>query len=237
MSKSRLILSFALALICLSAGAQGSVERSSGLKLRGRSGSGGSTMIMTPKGSQADVIMNDKYTDEQLKEFNERMKEREWASEDTAWKRVCEMDTAEAYQQYIARFPGGEHRAEASKRFVDRQVRDIMEGAHNEMPGMKRVKEDDDSPTSTVVITNCTGYILTVLYSGLESGSVSIAPDRTASFTVTNDSYKIAASVSKSSVKPFAGIGELAGGTYEVSFYVVSGPYQDNGGPGWIHRY
>jgi len=163
-----------------------------------------------------------KFNDEKFRQMDEEMKEKMWASEDTAWERACEIDTKEAYRRYMAIYPNGPHRGEAGQRFIDRQVNDIMNNAHEDLPGIEHLEEDDDSPTSTVNVVNHTEYVLTVYYSGIDSRSVLINPGGRAAITVTNGPYKIAASVPPAHIKPFAGKTQLSGGLYEIGFWVVS---------------
>jgi len=163
-----------------------------------------------------------KYNDERFKEFDEEMNERKWKNEDTAWERACELDTQEAYQRYIAIYPNGPHRGEANRRFIDIQVNDIMNNAHDELPDIFHVAPDDNSPTSTVLIVNHTDYVLTVYYSGIDSKSILINPGSRAALTLTNGSYKVAASVPPSHIRPYAGRTQLSGGRYETGYWVVT---------------
>ena len=162
-----------------------------------------------------------KYEDDGLDALEKEMQEREWGHEDTAWKRASEMDSIEGYQTYLARYPYGAHAGDANNRIIDLRVQDALNGSHEDLPDMKRVEEDDDSPTSTILVENNTGYPLTVMYSGLESKSIVIAAGGRGAVTVKNGHYRIAASVPPGHIRPFAGSQDFSGGRYEVGFWVV----------------
>ena len=182
----------------------------------------GKPSVPTKLDADAGAVGYGKYTDEGLEQLEKQMAERDWGSEDSAWARACEADTAEAYQRYIAIYPYGAHRAEATQRLIDKNVDNVFNSSHGGLPQMKWVAPDEDSPTSTITVHNETGYPLTVMYSGSESKSTVIAPGRSDTLTVPNGRYRIAASVPPAFVRPFAGTETFHGGSYEVSFYVVS---------------
>ncbi|MCQ2146974.1 MAG: hypothetical protein MJZ16_05595 [Bacteroidales bacterium] len=178
-------------------------------------------MIGTIMDSKSLPIEFKSYSDDKLKELDERMKEREWNSEDTAWERARTLNTKDAYLKYVGMYPYGAHRAQADERLIEINVNDIMNGAHGSLPGMKQVQVDEDSPTSTIVIENFTGYPLTVMYSGPEGRSVTISPGSKMAVTINNGYYRIAATVPAPAVRPFAGTETFSGGRYEVGFHIV----------------
>lgn len=161
------------------------------------------------------------YNDDKFNELDQSMKEREWTSEDTAWKRACEIDTKNSYERYISMYPHGAHIADASGRLIDKKVDETLANAHDKLPNIKHVEPDEFSPTSTLVIKNNTGYPLTVLCSGSDKKNVIIPVDGKREVTLYNGEYKIAASVPPAYIHPFAGQTEFYGGRYEVGFWVV----------------
>lgn len=227
--KARKFICLLLAAACLSLGASAQSvtfeRRGDGYKGSTKgSGTGVLGKPMAPPKLDADagVINNGRYTDEGLNQLEKQMEERDWGSEDTAWERARTADTAEAYQRYIAIFPNGAHRPEATQRLIDKNVDNAFTSSHSGLPKMKWVAPDEDSPTSTITIHNETGMLLTVLYSGSESKSIDIPPGRSGTVTVPNGRFRIAASVPPAYVRPFAGTETFHGGSYEVSFYIVS---------------
>lgn len=235
-----LLLLCMLTFATLNAGAQGNVGRREVERGRGLSGSTvvGIGTLAAPEGPRGapnpGAIRKDQYEDKDLQSLQDKMDERKWASEDTAWERACELGTRDAFVKYTARYPYGKHVAEANKRIIDIDVDNVLRNPHDKFPGLKRTSEED-SENSTIVIANCTGEVLRILYSGVESREVYIPVDGQVSLTVQNGDCKIAAIVSNPRVKPFAGTGTLEGGRYEVSFYI------NRGGPempsnGWMHR-
>lgn len=166
-------------------------------------------------------IEHKQYTDERVKELEKSMREREWGSEDTAWKRACELDTKEAYQKYSAMYPHGAHIAAACSKLIEIGVNEAFNADHSSLPKMNHVVSQDDSPTSTIIVENATGQPLTVMYSGTENKSVIINPGGKGVVTVKNGYYRIAASVPEAYVRPFAGDEVFSGGRYEVGFVIV----------------
>lgn len=217
-----------LTLFCTGASAQIRVpggtfkERPSGLT-GGTPGERGG-MLAVPMDAPTKGLEYQKYTDDNLKDLEQDMNERSWGSEDTAWKRATSLDSEAAYKKFIAMYPNSIHRGEADKRIIDLGVDNALAHAHNSLPGIKQVEEDEDSPTSTITIENNTVYPLTVLFSGNESRSIAISPGHKGVVTVDNGEFRIAASVPPPHIRPFAGATEFTGGSYEIGFWVVRMP-------------
>lgn len=227
MSSTRIItLFFSLFLFCANAFAQNNtiIIDKKGEKVKGHTSSAliGRTGVIGSKVDANSIPAGyGKFSDDKLKELEEEMKERDWNKEETAWVRASELDTEEAYTRYLAMYPYGIHRGDADKRIIDLRIMIALNSAHNELPGIKHVESDEDSPTSTVVINNCTEYPLTVMYSGDDTKSIIISVGHKATITVNNGDYSIAASVPDTKVRPYAGTTVFSGGRYETSFYVV----------------
>lgn len=212
--------------VCIAIGsyAQSSIpmKREGGTKYVGSSSKKDLELLLKPKNDEnSRPVEYQKYQDEKDKEMEQKMAEREWNNEDSAWKRASSLDTKEAYQRYVAMYPHGVHRPDASQRLIDLSVNDIMENEHGSLPQMVCVESDDDSPTSTIVMENRTPYVLTVMYSGPESKSVAISPGTKGTVIIQNGRYRIAASVPVHSVRPFAGSEMFAGGRYETGYIIV----------------
>lgn len=230
MSLRKLIsIASALMLFSLSAGAQNVIELNKGETIkRGRienSGSlkGGNTGLIEKTFDLKDIPIevNRLPDDARMKEIEKEFKDREWRSEESAWNRASEEDTKEAYEKYVAMYPNGEHRSEATARLIAMKVSDAFTSAHQTLPPINRIYVDDDSPVSTIIVNNSTGQPLTVMYSGVDCEGITIEPDGRGIVTVSNGYYNIAASVPSPSVKPFAGNEIFRGGRYEVTFYIV----------------
>lgn len=187
----------------------------------GKMGGGHSGLMAPPNEMKLPPIEYKQDFDERTKELEDKMAERSWSSESTAWDRACELDTKNAYQRYVSIYPNGAHRPEATQRLIDIQVNDIFNSDHGGLPNMKWVFEDPESETSTIMIENDTGFPLTVMYSGDESRSIVISPGFRESITLPNGRYNIAASVPAVRVRPFAGTETLLGGDYEVCFVIA----------------
>lgn len=220
---------FSLMLVCFAAAAQtpyaSSRYHEKGTGLKPKSITSGTIEKMA--GSAVDVnpalpYGYKDYNDEKFDELDRQMKERQWQTEEGAWKRACELDTRLSYETYITRFPQGAHVAEANSRMIARKVDETLENAHEKLPNIKCLEPDENSPTTTLVIKNNTGYPLTVYCSGSDKKSVVIPVDGTREVTFTNGDYKIAASVPPAYIRPFAGQSSFYGGRYEIGFWVVT---------------
>lgn len=217
------VLTIGLLLLSLSAAAQSvnSLERNKGNRI-GLSGKRGTEMLDPKMDANATFPTNYKnFNDDRLDELEKTMKEREWGNEEGAWNRACEIDTKQSYERYIAMYPNGFHVAEANCRLIEKKIEETLNNAHNDLPDIKRVEADDDSPVSIVQIRNNTGLPLTVYYSGAEIKSIVIPPDKEATITLENGNYKIAATVPPSHIRPYAGKKEFEGGRYEIGFWIV----------------
>jgi len=174
---------------------------------------------------KSTAIENGNYTDSRMeqmqKDLEREMAERKWNDEDTAWEMASSIDTKDAYKKYIGMHPYGAHRGLADKRIIDIEVRDILMGDHGAFPEMERVQSDDNSPKSVIVVENLTEYVMTVYYSGIDSKRVKIGPGTKCAVVIPNGNYRVAASVPKESVRPYAGNASFNGGRYETGFTIV----------------
>ncbi|MGN0201528.1 MAG: hypothetical protein ACI399_01305 [Candidatus Cryptobacteroides sp.] len=219
-----IVLAFALLCLCNLMPAQTSVTmQKKGDKYSGAAVTGGREKVMS--GVRSDLRDNVRYNgtfkDETLDDFAKAMKEREWNSEDTAWKRACLLNTKEAYQKYISLYPRGPHRAEADKKLVEAKIDDIFKNNHGTLPAFAHVQEDG-RPTSSLVMENTTEYPLTVMFSGPEIRSVVIDPGSILTITIKNGVYRVAASVPPGSIIPYAGTQTFTGGRYETGYCIVN---------------
>ena len=222
--KLSIALAFALLFMCGISYAQTTVRlQRKGDKYSGAAVTGGREKVMSGVRSdlKGEVNFNANYNDETLDELAKAMKEREWNSEETAWKRACLLNTKESYQKYISLYPRGPHRAQADRKLVDAKINDIFKNNHNTLPAFTHVQEDN-KPTSTITMENTTEYPLTVMYSGPEIRSVVIEPGSRMSITLKNGSYRVAASVPTGSIAPYAGAQVFTGGRYETGYCIVN---------------
>ena len=147
-----------------------------------------------------------------------------WSTEAKAWNQAIKENSISAFQKYLNLYPNGSHSSAADKKLIDLQVANVHAGEHGELPPMDRTGYGGGSST-TIEIENNTSYILTLLYSGPESKRVVIAPQSTRTVLLKNGYYRIAASVSASGVRSFAGSENLNGGSYSVEYYIVTTRY------------
>ncbi|MCQ2058619.1 MAG: hypothetical protein MJY71_02155 [Bacteroidaceae bacterium] len=158
------------------------------------------------------------------KEKQEQIENLAWNTDSKAWQQATKANTLSSYQRYLALYPNGAHHTEADKKVIDMQVANIYAGEHGELPAMDRTGYGGGY-TSSIEIKNSTSYILTLLYSGPDSKRVVISPGQTSYVSLKNGTYRVAASVTASSVRSFAGTENLTGGGYSVEYYIVTSRY------------
>ena len=154
----------------------------------------------------------------------EEIKNRKWNTDAKAWGMATSLNTIEAYRKYSDMYPYGEHRSQAEKKIIDLEVAAIYAGDHGTLPAMDRTRFGS-GPMSHVTVENDTPYTLTIRYSGVDSKKLVIPAGKTSSVSLTNGTYKIAASVSAYDVRSYAGSEILSGGSYDVSYYISSYRY------------
>jgi outer membrane protein assembly factor BamD (BamD/ComL family) len=169
----------------------------------------------TPEGYRSFMKKFD-YSKKYWNKANEKYKE----MEDAFWNKATTRNTIRYYQDYIDKFPDGEYIDEVDKRLIDLEVEKAFKGDHGELPPLGRSGYSTFNDRNEVQIENDTGYKLTVLYSGTESKRIIINPKRSATLTLPNGKYRIAAMVDASNIQPYAGEENLQGGEYSSKFYI-----------------
>lgn len=157
-------------------------------------------------------------TESNIAEKIQYLMEHGWDTENSAWANAASVDDTWAYNEYLNRYPQGEH----SKSAIDAMVKTIANGEHGSLPSMDQ-NYYGDGPKSSISIQNDTSYELTLLYSGVESKRIVLQPHGSTSISLYNGSYDIAASVTASDVRNYYGTESLRGGSYSVSYYISSG--------------
>ena len=142
-----------------------------------------------------------------------------WNTEPKAWKQATSENSLSAYKKYKSLYPNGAHIGTCEKRIIDMEVAIIYAGDHGTLPEMDRTGYGGGS-TSSITVTNSTSYVLTLLYSGADSKRLVLSPGKTSTIRLKNGSYRVAASVSASNVRNYAGSEQLQGGNYSVDYYI-----------------
>ena len=145
----------------------------------------------------------------------------EWNTDSKAWKQASSSNTVSSYDKYLSMYPNGKYAKDAEKRIVDIGIARTYSGYHGPLPQMDRV-HSGNGPKSLINVNNNTDYALTLLYSGADSKRLIIDPQGYASISLHNGAYKVAAYVSASNVRSYAGTEQLLGGEYSVSYYIRS---------------
>ena len=144
-------------------------------------------------------------------------------NEQREWEKARKINTIASYKAYLKKYPNGSYSSEAEEKIIDLEVSSIMAGKHGELPAPQRSYSGDIYKTTTdISITNNTQYTLTVLYSGPSSRKIVISPGYSNSIILNPGYYKVAARVSATNVRPFAGTSDLKSGNYSSNFYIRS---------------
>lgn len=159
---------------------------------------------------------------------NEKIKKEQgekWGSDVIAWQTASGNGTLKQYRQYLKLYPNGKYKSQAMKKIIDLEVAEIFkDGKYGQLPSMDRIGYEKSSYT-IITVKNNTKFILTLLYSGVESLRVIINPYGTRNVKLKSGSYRIVASVDANGVRNFAGSEDLTGGSYSMSYYISTSRY------------
>ncbi len=143
-----------------------------------------------------------------------------WGTDERAWNRAQKTGD---YENYLALYLNGVYARTAEKKIVDNEVHRIMLGNYSSLPTMQKTSNDyTDELNTQIFISNNTSYNLTVYYSGADSKRVKLPPNGSASMTLMNGNYRVAASVDASNVRKYAGQENLSGGSYRSSYSITT---------------
>jgi outer membrane protein assembly factor BamE (lipoprotein component of BamABCDE complex) len=107
---------------------------------------------------------------------------------------------------------------------IDAKVTAILQGEHNPLPPAVLVQSEQTAQIAEIAVKNDTQYTLTVLYSGPSSRRVMVVPKGEQTLGLAVGTYRVAATVDSSSVIPYAGSDDYAGGVYDETFYIETKP-------------
>src|SRR5690606_32212883 len=142
------------------------------------------------------------------------------------WDNAIKKNTIKSFQDYLTKFPSSEHREEAEKKIIDLEVDAIFSGSYGKLPPMSRSNSNTQyTTTNTIEIHNKTKFNLTIRYSGIESKKIILRADQKRTITLTNGTYRVAASVAASNVQNYAGKESLLGGQYFSEYWIETRRY------------
>ena len=159
---------------------------------------------------------NGKYIS-QIESYKRKIVEK---NQDQAYQNAESSNSSHAWKSFLEEYPD-EPRAKAIKRkIIQLEVDEIMgDKKTGQMPQFDQ--RSSGSSTSKVTITNNTGCLLTVRYSGSDVQSIDIPENETMSVHLSSGEYRIAASACGAN---YAGKESLSG-NYSSSFYISSSRY------------
>ena len=139
-----------------------------------------------------------------------------------AWQAAQSAQTIEALEKFLRENPQSPFAEQARAKIVDLEVSDILKQPHGRLPAADRVSTAGVRSYAVVNVHNDTKYNLTIRYSGPESFKVVFSPQDKGSIELLPGAYKVAASVDAARVRQYAGAEQVAGGNYQVEFYIVT---------------
>jgi len=89
------------------------------------------------------------------------------------WDWLVEQDNIDSFQEYLSILPTSEQKKWLNKRIVDLEVEEISKGDYGDIPQAQA--RSYGGSTAHITITNDTGYVLTVWYSGESSKKTMIS--------------------------------------------------------------
>ncbi len=135
------------------------------------------------------------------------------------WNWVRGQDDIDEYKHFLAQHPNHSEKKWIEKRIIDLEVQKIAGAEHGKMPAMQPVRLGGSA--AEIEITNNTGYILTVRYSGPDSRKVVIPKEGKRTLSLMPGKYQVAASVDSATVTNYYGEATLQAAKYNESFYTM----------------
>lgn len=136
---------------------------------------------------------------------------------DAAW--VLEQRNLYHCRRFITENPTHPRLAELEKLSIDLEVDQVANSQHGQLPPSQLFGQDGSSHI-TLEIENETQYTLTLLYSGVESKRLVVAPKAKNSITLLAGTYAVAASVNAVHVTSFYGRESYSGGGGNVRYFI-----------------
>lgn len=137
-----------------------------------------------------------------------------------AWKSARLVNTTAAYVAFLKESSESPFADEARARIIDLEVAEIRGTNAGTLPQATEISSVRGRTYSLVNIYNNTRHDLTLRYSGPDSFKVTFAPKEKGSIEVLVGKYSIAATVSASSVRNYAGTETSTGGNFQVEYYI-----------------
>lgn len=164
---------------------------------------------------------------EELADAKERHRKQaeyeKYGTDSNAWRTATSINTIDAYNDYLRRYPHGIHKNEANKKIIDLEVQSVKNsGDYFSLPSSQKVSYKTGIK-STVKIKNSCNRTITIMYSGKESLKVQIAPNKTHNIVLPSGFYSVVAKAP--GARYYYGLENLTGGVYEVEYYIETKKY------------
>ena len=154
---------------------------------------------------------------------HQKADEEMYGTDERAWKTTKSLNTVEAYNEYLKRYPRGRYVNAANKKIIDLEVQQIVNsGNYGELPPSQKMSQETGS-TSTIHIRSRCDRDITIMYSGAVSKKIELSPYESRTITIASGRYKIVATAF--GVTPFYGTETLTGGDYNAEYYIITTRY------------
>jgi hypothetical protein len=138
------------------------------------------------------------------------------------YQKAESQNSSYTWKKFVADYPNRTDIDEIKKKIISAEIDEIYSSRDvGSLPSSYQVG-NGSAATSDIAITNSTGYLLTVRYSGPEVKAVSIAPGETRTVYLLSGQYRVAASAGSASC---AGT-ELLHGSYTSSYRITTSRYR-----------
>ncbi|SFN61388.1 hypothetical protein SAMN04487989_10226 [Bizionia echini] len=166
--------------------------------------------------NQNKVKEHNTLANNKISELKEKEKQEAYAS-------AIESESSNQWKKFLEDYPDHPKKNDIEKIIIALEVTEIFDGEYGEIPASELLGSRNNSQ-SVMDIKNDTKYTLTLRYSGPDIKKISIPPNQTKTIHLKSGVYKVAASVSASNVRNFAGTESLYG-EYSSSYYISTLTY------------
>ncbi len=145
-------------------------------------------------------------------------------NEQTAYDNAVSVNTPYVWTKFIEDYPDRYDIDEIKKKIIKAEIAEIRSSSNVSSLPSSYQTDNGYSENSTVNITNNTGYLLTVRYSGPDVTSISIPAGGTRTVYLSSGTYQVGATAGSAS----CGGTESLHGSYTSSYTITTSTYRSN---------
>lgn len=142
---------------------------------------------------------------------------------DLKW--VTEQKSVAAYERFVRQNPNSPEVAAVQKAIIDLEVDELSKTGTPTLPQAQLLSQSPRGGAAQMEYVNDTGHILTIRYSGRNSGKIVIPKSGRQTVSLADGMYQIVATVDAPRVQPFHGKQDvLSGARYNIQLYISRSP-------------